>query len=99
MRAITGRAFAMHRRRASRVVSHLNGRGATDLAAATGVVQPPHERPQELDAARKQLAEVRQDDEEHRDPEDGVNDRDGSTCVRARRDVSVSWKRKKTGGA
>lgn len=71
-------------------LSYLNGHSATDLAAATSVVQSPHECPQELYTARKQFTEVGQNDKKHRDAENGVYNRDGPSCVCTWRNVSIS---------
>lgn len=68
---------------------HLNRYGSPDCPAASGVVQSPDERPEELYTPREQFTEVSQYDQEHGDPEDGVDDGDSSSGVCARRDVPV----------
>lgn len=41
---------------------------------APRVVEPPNERPEELDDAREQLAKVSEHDQEEWDADDGVDD-------------------------
>lgn len=64
--------------------------GAPHLFAAARVVKPAYEGPHELDSSCEQLPEVRQQDEEHGDPEDGVHDGDGSARCGGRRDVAIA---------
>lgn len=65
-------------------------------ATAARVVDAPHKGPDELDASCEELAEVRQEDQEHGDAEDSVDDGNHSTSRRGRRDVAVPWKRNKS---
>lgn len=70
---------------------------STAYSATTArVVDAPHKGPDELDASGEELAEVRQEDQEHGDAEDSVDDGNHSTGRRGRRDVAVPWKRNKS---
>ena len=69
---------------------YLHGHGASHFPAAARVVHPTHEGPQELNSPREQLAEVRQEDQEHWDAEDGVDDGDGASCRGGGRNVAVA---------
>lgn len=70
--------------------------GAAHSATTARVVDAPHKGPDELDASGEELAEVRQEDQEHGDAEDSVDDGNHSTGRRGRRDVAVPWKRNKS---
>ena len=63
---------------------------ADDLAAAARVVEASHERPEELEDAREQSAEVCHDDEAQRNADKCIDDRRHSSRLRHRREVTVA---------
>ena len=69
--------------------------GTNDLAAAARVVEASHERPEELEDAREQSAEVCHDDEAQRNADECVDDRRHSSRLRHRREVTVACGQKK----
>lgn len=71
--------------------THLYRCGPADLPAAAGVVEPPYERPQELNASGEHFTEVGQQNQEYRYAEYRVHDGDQPAGVGRRRDVTVPW--------
>lgn len=68
----------------------LNWDGSSDSPTTSGIIDSPHERPQELDAPREKFTKISEYDEKHWYSEYRVDDCDGSACGRARRNMAIS---------
>ena len=77
-------------RSCKRTFSHLHMCRLPDLPTISGVVQPPHERPNEFYASREQFAEIRQNYEEQRDANEGVYYCQALACLCRRVQVAVT---------
>lgn len=68
---------------------YLNWSCVSDFPAAARVIEPPHERPQELHGTGEHFTEVSQQNQKQGDAEDGVDDGHRPTRVCGRRYVTV----------
>ena len=65
------------------------------FGTVSGVVEPPDETPDELEAPGEEFPEISHHYEAERDPYDGVQDTADPTRIRSRSYVAVPYKTKK----
>ena len=66
------------------------------FGTVSGVVEPPDETPDELEAPGEEFAEIGHHNEAERDPYDGVQDTADPTRIRGRSYVAIPYKKKKS---